>query len=89
MLIEFFGKECPHCTRMQPLVEQLEKEEGLKLTTYEVWHDKSNQEKMREYDKGMCGGVPFFINTATGQFICGESTYEHLKAWAKGEPDPE
>ena len=33
-----------------------------------------------------CGGVPFFYNTKTEKFICGEADYETLKKWAKGEP---
>lgn len=68
--------------RMFPLVEKLEKETGLKVEQYETWHDEGNAKKMEEYDKGACGGVPFFINTETGKTICGESTYEELKAWA-------
>ena len=34
----------------------------------------------------MCGGVPFFYNTQTKKFICGDANYGILKAWAKGEP---
>ncbi len=83
MLLEFYGKECPHCNRMQPLVERLEKETGVKVEKYEVWHDAKNAEKMEEYDKGLCGGVPFFYNTETKKHICGEATYEQLGAWAK------
>lgn len=82
MLIDFYGKECPHCIRMMPLVERLEKEAGLKVERLEVWHDQENAKKLEEYDKGQCGGVPFFINTETGAIICGEAPYEKLKAWA-------
>ena len=42
MLIEFYGEECPHCQAMLPLVERLEKEEGLKVERHEVWHNKEN-----------------------------------------------
>jgi thiol-disulfide isomerase/thioredoxin len=83
MLIEFYGEECPHCIRMRPLVEKLEKETGVKVEKYEVWHNEENAKKMEEYDKGFCGGVPFFINTETGDFICGETSYEELQRWAK------
>jgi len=34
---------------------------------------------LRAHDKGHCGGVPFFINTETGKWICGEASYEELK----------
>jgi thiol-disulfide isomerase/thioredoxin len=82
MLLEFYGKECPHCVRMKPLVEQLEREEGVKFESYEVWHDAANEQKMKHYDKGLCGGVPFFYNTDTGGYVCGETSYEKLKAFA-------
>ena len=39
----------------------------------------------KEYDKDYCGGVPFFYNTETNKWICGETDYEELKKWAKGE----
>ncbi len=82
MLVDFYGKECPHCLKMVPLVEQLEKETGVKVEKLEVWHDEANAKKMEEYDKGQCGGVPFFVNTDTGAMICGETPYEELKKWA-------
>lgn len=85
MLLEFYGTECPHCVRMQPLIEQLEKEEGLVITRYETWHNAENVQKMKEYDTGLCGGVPFFFNTDTGKHICGGTDYETLKQWAKGQ----
>lgn len=84
-LLEFYGTECPHCVRMHELVERCEKEEGIKVDTYEVWHNKENEKKLLEIDKDMCGGVPFFYNEQTKKFICGEAPYETLKAWALGE----
>ena len=82
-LLEFYGTECPHCVRMHELVVRLEKEEGVKVEALEVWHNEENEKKMLEYDKDLCGGVPFFYNTKTKKFICGESSYEELKDWAK------
>jgi len=38
-LLEFFGTECPHCISMHELVERLEKEEGIKIESLEVWHN--------------------------------------------------
>ena len=84
MLLEFFGTECPHCMRMHPLVEKLEQEEGVEVQKFEVWHNEDNAKKMEQYDRGWCGGVPFFYNTETKKFICGETSYELLKKWAKG-----
>ncbi|MFY9462226.1 MAG: hypothetical protein WAP51_03435 [Candidatus Sungiibacteriota bacterium] len=85
MLLEFYGKECSHCVRMHPLVERLEKEAGLKVEKYEVWHDEANAKKMEEYDKDFCGGVPFFYNTETKDYICGEADFSRLKEWARAE----
>lgn len=82
MLLEFYGQTCPHCVKMKPLIERLEQEEGVKVEQYEVWNSEENLAKMREYDKGFCGGVPFFFNTETGAHICGEATYRDLKKWA-------
>lgn len=81
-LLEFFGTECPHCIDMKPLVEKLMKEEGVKVESFETWHNEENAKKMEEYDKGLCGGVPFFYNTDTKKFICGETGYDELKKWA-------
>lgn len=84
MLIEFYGKECPHCLKIAPLVEELRQNLGITIEQYEVWHDEGNLKKFQAYEKGSCGGVPFFINTDTGKFICGETTYDSLEKWAKG-----
>jgi len=81
MLLEFYGEECPHCMKMEPLVSQLEKEEGVTVEKYETWHNPENAKKLQEYDKGLCGGVPFFFNTDTGKHICGSTSYAELKAW--------
>ena len=67
---------------MDPLVERLEDEAGVKVAKLEVWHNDANARRMKEYDKGYCGGVPFFINTKTGKWICGSADYERHKKWA-------
>lgn len=85
MLLEFFGRECIHCMKMAPVVDRLEKEDGIKIERFETWHSKENAEKLKEYDKGSCGGVPFFINTETDKTICGATDYETLKEWALGK----
>ena len=78
----FFGTECVHCHEMDPLVDRLEKEERVKVERLETWHDAANAKKLQDFDKGRCGGVPFFYNDETGKFICGASSYEDLKTWA-------
>ena len=84
-LLEFYGTECPHCINMRGLVERLEKEEGIKVDSMEVWHNKENEKRLLELDKGFCGGVPFFYNLKTEKWICGDADYDTLKKWAKGE----
>lgn len=84
-LLEFYGETCPHCKSMEPIVEKLEKELDAKIEKYEVWNNEENAEKMKEYDDGLCGGVPFFYNTDSKQFICGAVDYDVLKKWAEGE----
>lgn len=82
MLLEFYGKECGHCLAMDPLVKRLEQELGVTVTKYETWHDDANERMRAEHDKGRCGGVPLFVNTDTDAIICGETSYDELKAWA-------
>lgn len=36
---------------------------------------------MKEFDDGKCGGVPFFYNTETGEWICGEAEEDELENW--------
>ncbi len=84
-LLEFYGKECPHCVRMAPLVEQLEKELGVEVRKLETWHDEANEKLRAGKDTdNMCGGVPFFVNEETGARLCGAVDYETLKVWATG-----
>ena len=86
-LIMFHGKECPHCTRMMPLVEKLQKETGIALEKLEVWHDEKNADLMRSYRPVIapkCGGqlrTPTFFEPETGEVLCGEVEFEKLKEW--------
>jgi thiol-disulfide isomerase/thioredoxin len=83
-LLEFYGKECSHCKDMSPLVERLKKE-GFEIEQYETWHNEEHAKKQQKYDKGLCGGVPFFMNTDSGKWICGATDYVSLKKWAEGK----
>ena len=81
-LVEFYGAECKHCNEMEPLIKKLETELKMKVNKIEVWHNDNNARMMQEYDKGYCGGVPFFFNEKTGKWICGAVSYAELKKWA-------
>ncbi len=81
-LLEFYGTECVHCREMEPFIKQLERETGKKIQKVEVWHNDKNMQRLRSIDKDRCGGVPFFYNTKTEEYICGSTSYEVLKSWA-------
>ena len=81
-LLMFFGTECTHCHEMNPLVERLEKELGVKVEHVEVWHNSENRALLERLDNGKCGGVPFFFNENNGKWICGNTSYDKLKEWA-------
>jgi len=89
-LIEFSGTECVHCKEMEPITKKLEKNLGIKITKLEVWHNSENAKFLQQVDKDkdgneFCGGIPFFYNEKTGKKICGNTSFEKLKAWAQGK----
>lgn len=88
-LIVFYGRECPHCKKMIPLIDRAIKEEGIKIKKLEIWHDKKNADLMRSYKdtiKAACEGqlrVPTFLNETTKDITCGEMEYTDLVKWLK------
>lgn len=84
MLFFYYGEECPHCHEMLPIVEKLI-EEGIKIEKLETWHNDGNAEKLKVADGGNCGGVPFFKNEESGEWICGATSEEMIRKWAAGE----
>ncbi len=83
-LLFFYGTECPHCIRMEKLLDKLTKEERIKVEKIEIWHNKENNEMLEKLDcePEPCGGVPFFLNQKTHKTLCGEVTYKEIKEWA-------
>ena len=85
-LLMFYGTECVHCHEMFPLIEKLEKEEGMKVEKLEIWHNSKNKQI---YDKCnntiKCTGVPYLYNENSGKGICGTIDYQGLKKWVKGK----
>lgn len=79
MIYEFYGETCPHCKVMAPIVEKLSAELGVEVQKMEVWDNEENAQKMEEFSKGRCMGVPFFYNDANDEFICGSTTEDNLK----------
>lgn len=84
-LLDFYGTECHFCHEMDPIVEKVEKELGIKFKKIEVWHNAANAKLMEKYDRGFCGGVPFYVNTKTGKWICGAVDYETFKKFVQGK----
>eukprot|EP00741_Cyanophora_paradoxa_P001034 tig00000455_g996.t1 len=85
-LMEFYGIGCDHCEDMQPLIHQVEAEIGRSFVRYEVWENPRNLKILQKLDRGMCGGIPFFYNRKTRDYICGATTADNLKAFALGKP---
>lgn len=81
-LIEFYGAECDHCMMVAGFLDRIEDEEGIKVERLEVWHNSANQQRFFSMGQGKCGGVPFLVNTRTGDFLCGPKEYEKVHAWA-------
>ena len=85
MLYEFYGKDCAHCITMAPRVAVLQ-QEGFDIKQLEVWDDKENAMLFETLNCDRCPGVPFFLNTDTDAFLCGEASEDDLRAWAEGGP---
>lgn len=81
----FHGLECPHCRNMDDLVRKIEKKLKVHISVLEIWHNAKNAELLDTLDNGKCGGVPFFWNAKSHEWICGEADEEELLAWAKGK----
>jgi thiol-disulfide isomerase/thioredoxin len=88
-LLFFAGRECPHCRKLRPLVEETAKELGVSIEEKEVWHSEENVKLMRSYSDALlkaCGGslgVPALYNEKTKKALCGmQTTKEQIKQWA-------
>ena len=82
-LLYFYGAECIHCEEMERLIVRVEHDTGVTVDRREVWHNPENMKYVEEIDRENCGGIPYFHNTKTGKWICGEATYDELVTWAK------
>lgn len=91
-LIWFFGRECPHCKQLHPVVDKFMEDTGQEIVKLEVWHDEKNAQLMRSHAdviSDACGGslgVPAFLNEKSGKAICGARiNSDKLQKWANGE----
>lgn len=83
MLYFFYGEDCPHCHTVMPIVDKLISE-GVKIEKLETWNNKENGKLAHKKDHGKCGGVPFFLNEESGEWICGSTEESNIRTWAKG-----
>ena len=83
----FYGRECPSCLAVIPIVKRLIVEEGVEIVKREAWHDAENHQRMedmRDLYKEHCGGnfvVPSFYDAERKRLICDPVSYEELKDW--------
>jgi len=86
--VEFYGAECPHCKKMVPIVEQVEKDTGITFEKLEVWHNDTNRAFYLNYMNNVMRDcnlknegivVPTFMSMKNNKSICGEKSVEELK----------
>ena len=78
-LLYFYGKECPHCEKMEKILDKIEENDGALFERLEVWHHKENMALLEELDSDEgCGGLPYYINTDTKKWLCGEVTEDEI-----------
>jgi hypothetical protein len=89
VLLMFIGTECHYCEGMRLLVAKLVYETGLTLEERDTWKKQSDYRLLENYQDSIgdkdCVGIPFFYNTDTGSYLCGEVSYKKLKAWATAQ----
>lgn len=73
---------------MRPLIAKLAFDTGIILDERDVWKNQADfriyenyQDLVKKTDPE-CEGLPFFYDTQTGTYLCGEVSYRELKAWA-------
>ncbi len=60
----FYGKNCPHCVKAEPIIQNLARRYHLNLKKFEVWYNDGNRNKLvsmaKERGKSV-QGVPTII----------------------------
>lgn len=76
---------------MRPLVAKLQFDTGIVLDERDVWKSRTDDALLEQYRADIiktdpdCDGIPFFYNTKTGGYLCGEVNYKTLYDWATKE----
>ena len=72
---------------MLPLLNRLIDEDGIEVDIREVSPDEPDSVALFDrYDQRPdgCEGVPLFVNPEADKILCGEVSYEDLRAFVKG-----
>jgi len=85
----FYTTGCGWCKKVIPLIDELNKDgyDILKLDLADGDNRKLQDEVKKEY-KHQCG-TPYFVDSETGNTICGFRENDVLEKWAKGEEIPQ
>lgn len=72
----FYGLTCPHCIRVQPLIDEVEQSYGLKVQRFEVYSNRSNllllQDYFEKYNVSMVDrGIPAVF--VSGSYLVGDT----------------
>ena len=88
-LYYFYSVGCGFCKRVDPIVDELNKEghDILRLDLADKDNATLNKELKDKY-KAQCG-TPWFINAETGNQVCGYREKDILLKWINGEEIPQ
>lgn len=81
-VIFYHASWCPHCTKMIPIVEELQ-EDGYNFYWAETSTGKGTEPITKCFSDVLQGGVPQFICAGTKEFRMGEMTKKELKEFAE------
>ncbi len=45
----FYGEGCPHCTKVKPFIDEMERSYGLNIERFEVYGNRANMKLIQEY----------------------------------------
>ena len=87
-LYYFYTVGCAYCKKVDPIVDQMI-EEGYNILKLDLEEPENKQvrDELREKFQFSCG-TPFFIDSETGNNVCGSRDKETLIKWAAGEKIP-
>ena len=87
-LYYFYTVGCTYCKKVDPIVDQMI-EEGYNILKLDLEESENKQvrDELKKKFPFACG-TPFFIDSETGNSVCGSRDKETLLRWAAGEKIP-